>query len=107
MKDYAIRKKNKKWSLAKSKIVDVPAVSEVKDDKGVVVREAKDEVSHEVVKLTKKTFNPETGAAGTDNVQTVTVAECDNKIAQCDNQIAEQNAEKAGWEALKTDIKAL
>ena len=107
MKDYATRKKNKKWSLAKSKVVDQAAVSEVKDDKGVVVRNASAEVSHEVVQLTKKTFYPETGAAGTDSVQNVTVADCDNQIAQCDNNIAEQTAVKAGWEALKTDIKAL
>ena len=107
MKDYAQRKKNKKWSVAKTKVVTSPAVSEVKDEKGVVVRQASAEVSHEEVKLTKKTFDPETGAAGTDNVQTVTVEECDRMIAQCDNNIAEQTAVKAGWEALKTDIKAL
>ena len=107
MKDYATRKKNKKWSVSKTKVVDAPAVSEVKDDKGVVVRKASAEVSHEEIKLTKKTFDPETGAAGTDNVQTVTVADCDNEIARCDNNIAEQTAVKAGWEALKTDIKAL
>ena len=107
MKDYALRKKNKKWSVAKTKVVTAPAVSEVKDDKGVVVRKAQAEQSHEVVQLTKKTFGPETGAAGTDNVQTVTVEECDNRIAQCDNNITEQTAVKAGWEALKTDIKAL
>jgi hypothetical protein len=107
MKDYATRKKNKKWSLAKTKVVDSPAISEVKDDKGVVVRKAQAEQSHEIVQLTKKTFNPETGAAGTDIVQTITVADCDNQIAQCDNNIAEQTAVKAGWEALKTDIKAL
>ena len=107
MKDYATRKKNKKWSLAKVKIVDSPAISEVKDDKGVVVRKAQAEKSHEVVQLTKKTFDPETGAAGTDNVQTVTVEECDRMITQCVNNITEQTAVKAGWEALKTDIKAL
>ena len=107
MKDYATRKKNKKWSVGKTKVVDAPAVSEVKDDKGVVVRKASAEVSHEVISLTKKTFDPETGSAGADNVQTVTVADCDNQIAQCDNNIAEQTAVKAGWEALKTDIKAL
>ena len=107
MKDYAKRKKNKKWSVAKTKVVTTPAVSEVKDEKGVVVRHAIDEVSHEEIKLTKKTFNPETGVAGTDNVQTVTVEECDRMIAQCDNNIAEQTAVKSGWEALKTDIKAL
>ena len=107
MKDYATRKKNKKWSLAKVKVVDQAAVSEVKDDKGVVVREAKAEVSHEVVKLTKKTFDPETGAAGADSVSEVTVAQCDNEISRCDAQIAEATAHKEGWEALKKDIAAL
>ena len=107
MKDYATRKKNKKWSVAKAKVVDSPAVSEVKDDKGVVVREAKAEVSHEVIRLSKKTFNSETGAAGTDNVSEVTVELCDSNISNFDKQIAEANAQKAGWEALKTDIKAL
>tara|TARA_Y100000593_G_scaffold72151_1_gene132514 strand:- start:667 stop:990 length:324 start_codon:yes stop_codon:yes gene_type:complete len=107
MKDYATRKKNKKWSVAKTKVVDAPAVSEVKDDKGVVVREAKAEVSHEVVKLTKKTFDPETGAAGADSVSEVTVAQCDNEISRYDAKIAEATAQKEGWEALKKDIAAL
>ena len=107
MKDYATRKKNKKWSLAKVKVVDQAAVSEVKDDKGVVVREARAEVSHEVVKLTKKTFDPETGAAGADNVSVVTVEQCDNEISRCDKQIAEVTSQKEGWEALKKDIAAL
>ena len=107
MKDYAKRKKNKKWSVAKTKVVTTPAVSEVKDDKGVVVRHAIDEVSHEVVKLTKKTFDPETGAAGTDNVSEVTVKQCDNEISRCDAQIADATAVKEGWEALKKDIAAL
>ena len=107
MKDYATRKKNKKWSVAKTKVVDAPAVSEVKDDKGVVVRKASAEVSHEEIKLTKKTFDPETGAAGTDNVQTVTAERCDSEISRCDAQIAEATAQKEGWEALKKDIAAL
>ncbi len=107
MKDYATRKKNKKWSVAKTKVVDSPAVSEVKDDKGVVVRAAQAEKSHEVVQLTKKTFDPETGAAGTDNVQTVTAERCDSEISRCDAQIAEATAQKEGWEALKKDIAAL
>ena len=107
MKDYAKRKKNKKWSVAKTKVVTTPAVSEVKDDKGVVVRSAVDEVSHEEVKLTKKTFDPETGTAGADNVQTVTAERCDIEISRCDAQIAEATAQKEGWEALKKDIAAL
>ena len=107
MKDYAKRKKNKKWSLAKNKIVDSPAVTQVKDDKGVVVRAAKAEQSHEVVQLTKKSFDPETGIAGADQVQDVTVDQCNNQIASCDSRIADVQAEKDGWTALKADIAAL
>ena len=107
MKDYATRKKNKKWSVAKVKVVDSPAVTEVKDDKGVVVRAKSDEVSHDEIKLSKKQFDQNTGSALADLVQTVSEAECDSQIAQCDNQIAEYTAQKDGWTALKTDIKAL
>tara|TARA_R100000152_G_C6603291_1_gene59646 strand:- start:167 stop:490 length:324 start_codon:yes stop_codon:yes gene_type:complete len=107
MKDYATRKKNKKWSVAKTKVVTTPAVSEVKDDKGVVVRHASAEVSHDEIKLTKKRFDPETGSALADVVQSVSVQNCDDEIARFDKQIAEATAQKEGWEALKKDIQAL
>lgn len=107
MKDYALRKKNKKWSVAKTVVVDAPAVSEVQDSDGVVVREARAEVSHETIQLAKKTYDAETGKAGADSVQEVTVAMCDDRIAMCDKQIAESTSQKEGWETLKTDIAAL
>ena len=107
MKNYAERKKNKKWVLAKNKVVTSPAVTEVKDDKGVVVRAAKAEESHEVVQLSKKRYDAETGKAGADQVEDVTVAKCDNQIASCDSSIADIQAEKDGWTALKADIAAL
>ena len=107
MQDYALRKKNKKWSLAKNKVIDSPAVTEVKDDKNVVVRAAQAEKSHEVVQLSKKVYDSETGKAGADQVQDVTVAQCDDQIASCDSRIADIQAEKDGWTALKADIAAL
>ena len=107
MKDYATRKKNKKWSVAKNVIVTSPAISEVQDSDGVVVREARAEVSHETIQLAKKTYNAETGKAGADSVQDVSVAMCDDRIAMCDKQIAETTSQKTGWETLKTDIAAL
>lgn len=107
MKDYALRKKNKKWSVAKTVVVDAPALSEVKDSDGVVVREARAEVSHETIQLSKKTYDAETGKAGADSVQEVTVAMCDDRIAMCDKSIAESTSQKEGWELLKTDIQAL
>ena len=107
MKNYAERKKNKNWSLAKNKVVTSPAVTQVKDDKGVVVRAAQAEQSHEVVQLSKKRYDAETGKAGADQVEDVTVAKCDNQIASCDSRIADIEAEKSGWTTLKADIAAL
>ena len=107
MKNYAERKKNKKWSLAKNKVVTRPAVTEVQDGDGVVVRSAMAEESHEVVQLSKKVYDPETGKAGKDQVQDLTEAQCDDQIASCDSRIADIQAEKDGWTALKADIAAL
>ena len=72
------KKKDKKWSVAKVKVVDSPAVSEVKDDKGVVVRQAQAEISHEVVKLNKKRWDAETGKAVADESMQVDEVYCDN-----------------------------
>ena len=107
MKGYAEKKKNKKWSVAKVKVVDSPAVSEVKDDKGVVVRSAQAEISHEVVKLNKKRWDAETGEAVADESMQVDEVYCDNQISSLTEQIADLTAEKDGWTALKADIKAL
>ena len=107
MKNYAQYKKDKKWSVAKEKVVTSVAVSEVKDDKGVVVRQAQDEVSHEEIKLRQKRYNSETGKAADDYVLTVSEARCDEEVTKLDNEIAELTAKKDGWTALKADIKAL
>ena len=107
MKNYAQYKKDKKWSVAKEKVVTSVAVSEVKDDKGVVVRQAQDEISHQEIKLRQKRYDLETGKATDDYVLTVSEALCDTEVTNLDNQIANLTAEKDGWTALKADIKAL
>ena len=43
MKNYKAMKSAKSWSVKKAKVVDRPAVSEVKDDDGNVVRAAEAE----------------------------------------------------------------
>ena len=73
----------------------------------MVVRPAQAEMSHEVVKISKKRWDSETGKAWSDYSQEVTEAQCDSEILSIDNQIAELNATKDGWTALKADIKAL
>ncbi len=107
MKGYAQKKKDKKWSVGKTKVVVSPAVTEVKDENGVLVREAKAETSMDVIKLAKKRYDPETGKAQADAEERMSVEQCVESVKSIDNQIAELTAQKEGWEALKADIEAL
>tara|TARA_R100000152_G_C6591131_1_gene51561 strand:- start:231 stop:554 length:324 start_codon:yes stop_codon:yes gene_type:complete len=107
MKGYAQKKKDKKWSVGKTKEVVTPAVTEVKDENGVVVRQAQAEESIDVIKLSKKRYDPETGKALADHEERMSVEQCDQAVSDIDNQIAELTAQKEGWVALKADIKAL
>ena len=107
MKGYAQKKKDKKWSVGKTKEVVTPAVTEVKDENGVVVRKAQAEESRDIIKLSKKRYDPETGKALTDLEEVMSVEKCDGAVSDIDNQIAELTAQKEGWVALKADIKAL
>ena len=107
MKGYSAKKTAKKWSVAKVKVVDNPAVTEVKDGDGVVVRAKRDEVSHEEIKLSKKVYDIETGSALDDSVMAVSTEECDRMIESITTQITELTAQKTGWTALKTDIDKL
>ena len=107
MKGYAQKKKDKKWSVGKIKEVVSPAVSEVKDEKGVVVREAKAEESIDIITLSKKRYDSETGKALADIEERMSVERCDEAVKGLDEQIAELTAQKEGWEALKADIEAL
>ena len=54
MKNYASMKKAKIWSVAKKKVVTSPAISEVKDENGIVVRDKQDEMSYDAFNIIKK-----------------------------------------------------
>lgn len=105
--NYIQGKKDKNCSLKKVKVVDMEAVKEVKDDKGVVVRLAQAEQSHEELQLVTKQWDASTGKAIDDNVQVMSVSNCDSVIAQCDAQIASETSRKAEYVALKADLEAL
>ena len=107
MKGYSAKKTAKKWSVAKAKVVDVPAVTEVKDEDGKVVRAKVDEQSHDEIMLSKKVYDSETGKALADSVIAVSDGECDAMIESIDKQITELGEQKSGWEALKADIAKL
>ena len=107
MKGYSAKKTAKKWSVAKTKVVDIPAVTEVKDEDGKVVRAKVDEKSHDEIMLSKKVYDSETGKALTDSSVAVSDGECDVMIESIDLQVTELGEQKSGWVALKADIAKL
>lgn len=107
MKGYSAKKTAKKWSVAKSKVVDIPAVTEVKDEDGKVVREKVEEQSHDEIMLSKKVYDSETGKALADSVVAVSNEECNVMIENINKQVTELGEQKAGWVALQADIAKL
>ena len=107
MKNYKAMKSAKSWSVKKAKVVDSPAISEVKDDDGNVVRQAEAEQSHEELQLVKKQFDPNSGKALDDSVQSYNLSDVANRIQECKDRASEAQAEQADWEQLEKDLKAL
>ena len=107
MKDYKAQKSAKNWSVKKVKVVDYPAVSEVKDDDGNVVREAQAEQSHDELQLVRKQWDSSSGKALDDAVQSYSLEQVASEIQYCKNRASEAQAEQADWEELEKDLKAL
>ena len=107
MKNYKAMKSAKSWSVKKAKVVDSPAISEVKDDDGNVVRAAEAEKSHDELQLVRKRFDPSSGKALDDSVQSYNLSDVANQIQQCKDRASEAQAEQADWEELEKDLKAL
>ena len=107
MKNYKAMKSAKSWSVKKAKVVDRAAVSEVKDDDGNVVRAAEAEESHDELQLVRKQFDPSSGKALDDSIQSYSLSEVASQIQQCKDRASEAQAEQADWEQLEKDLKAL
>lgn len=111
MKNYKALKGKSKVAVKKAKIVDSPAVKEVTDDKGVVVRQASAEQSHEELQLVSKRFDSNTGEALDDSTQTVSVSDLENNVKQLKAEKASVasrvDAEVADLEELIADLKKL
>ena len=107
MKNYKATKSAKSWSVKKAKVVDSPAISEVKDDDGNVVRAAEAEKSHDELQLVRKQFDPSSGKALDDSVQSNNLSDVANRIQECKDRASEAQAEQADWEELEKDLKAL
>jgi len=107
MKNYKAMKTAKSWSVKKAKVVDQAAVSEVKDDDGNVVRAAEAEKSHNELQLVKKQFDPSSGKALDDSVQSYELSNLANDISRVKSQISDLQDEQADMEELEKDLKAL
>ena len=93
--------------MKKVKIVDFPAVSEVKDDDGNVVRQAQAEQSHDELQLVRKQWDASSGKALDDAVSSWSLEQVANEIQSCKDRASEAQAEQADWEELEKDLKAL
>ena len=107
MKNYKAMKSAKSWSVKKAKVVDSPAISEVKDDDGKVVREAQAERSHDELQLVQKRWDSNSGKALDDAVSSWSLEDVAREIQQCKDRASEAQAEQADWEELEKDLKAL
>ena len=107
MKNYKAMKSAKNWSVKKTKVVDYPAVSEVKDDDGNVVRQAQAEQSHDELQLVRKQWDASSGKALDDAVQSYSLEDVARQIQFCKDRASEAQAEQADWEELEKDLKAL
>ena len=107
MKNYKAMKTAKSWSVKKVKVVEVEAVKEVKDDKGVVVREAQAEKSRDELQLIKKQFDGSTGKAMDDSVQSYSLEQVASEISRIKANIKQMQDEQADMEELEKDLKAL
>tara|TARA_R110000824_G_scaffold364641_2_gene553005 strand:+ start:94 stop:417 length:324 start_codon:yes stop_codon:yes gene_type:complete len=107
MKNYKAMKSAKSWSVKKSKVVDRAAVSEVTDDDGNIVRQASAEESHDELQLVKKQFDPSSGKALDDSVQTYELNRIASDISRVKAQISDLQDEQADMEQLEKDLKAL
>ena len=97
----------KSWSVRKAKVVDSPAVSEVKDDDGNVVREAQAEQSHEELQLVQKRWDASSGKALDDSVQSFDLGSLASDISRIKADIKSLQDEQADMEQLEKDLKAL
>ena len=100
-------KSAKSWSVKKAKVVDSPAISEVKDDDGKVVRQAEAEQSHDELQLVKKQFDPNSGKALDDSVESCDLNNLAYDIKRIKDDISRLQDEQADLEQLEKDLKAL
>jgi hypothetical protein len=93
--------------LGKEKQVTKEAVSEVKDDKGQVVRAAQAKEEREYVALSQKRWNAESGDAMDDSKSEYSLSQLESEKARYDADMARAKAQSDGLAAAIADFKKL
>ena len=102
---YSSLKSSKLASLGKEKQVMKEAVSEVKDDKGKVVRAAEAKEEREYVAMSQKRWNAESGEAMDDSKREYSLSDLESEKARHDADMAKAKAQSDGLKAAIADFK--
>ena len=102
---YSSLKSSKLASLGKEKQVTKEAISEVKDDKGQVVRAAQAKEEREYVALSQKRWNAESGDAMDDSKREYSLSDLESEKARYDAEMARAKAQSDGLKAAIADFK--
>ena len=104
---YSSLKSSKLASLGKEKQVTKEAISEVKDDKGQVVRKAEAKEEREYVALSQKRWNAESGDAMDDSKSEYSLSQLESEKARYDADMARAKAQSDGLALAIADFKKL
>ena len=104
---YSSLKSSKLASFGKEKQVMREAVSEVKDDKGQVVRAAEAKKEREYIALSQKRWNSESGEAMDDSKSEYSLSLLEGEKARYDADMARAKAQSDGLALAIADFKKL
>ena len=104
---YSSLKSGKLASLGKEKQTIKEAVSEVKADKGKVVRAAEAKEEREYVAMSQKRWDAESGEAQDDSKHEYSLSDLEREKARYDAEQARAKAQSDGLAAAIADFKKL
>ena len=104
---YSSLKSGSKVSFGKEKQEIRPAVSEVKDSDGKVVRAAEAKEEREYVAMSQKRWDAESGEAQDDSKREYSLSDLEREKARYDADMARAKAQSDGLAAAIADFKKL
>ena len=104
---YSSLKSGSKISFGKEKEEIRPAVSEVKDSDGKVVRKAEAKEEREYVAMSQKRWDAESGEAQDDSKREYSLSNLESEKARADAEQARAKAQSDGLKVAIADFKKL